>query len=147
MVLTREVLEKFSIAEREIARINQKIDYWSQHIVPSEHGIVKGSMTEFPYAERHFEISAPNVKQDTARQEKIKDLIIQLHARQEEYKNLSIEVAQAVESIDDPEMRFIIEGKYFKGMTYQEIGEILYTDRGNVCRKLTQFLDKCNTTC
>ena len=63
MVLTREVLEKFSIAEREIARINQKIDYLAQYVVPSEHGIVKGSMTEFPYAERHFEISAPIIIQ------------------------------------------------------------------------------------
>lgn len=142
MVLTREVLEKFSIAEREIARINQKIDYLAQYVVPSEHGIVKGSMTEFPYAERHFEISAPNVKQDNARQDKIKNLMIQLHTRQEEYINLSVEVAQAIESIDDPDMRFIIEGKYLKGMTYQEIGDALYTDRGNVCRKLTQFLDK-----
>lgn len=142
MVLTREVLEKYSVAEREIERINEKIDYWSQYIVPSEHGIVKGSMTEFPYAERHFEISAPNVKQDTARQEKIKNLLIQLHARQEEYTNLRVEVAELIEKIDDPKIRFIIESKYLKGMTYQEIGDALYTDRGYVCRILTKFLEK-----
>ena len=142
MVLTREVLEKYSIAEREIERINEKIEYWSKYVVPSEHGIVKGSMAEFPYAERHFEISAPNVKQDNVRQEKIKSLLIQLHERQEEYTNLRVEVAARIEKIDDPKVRFIIESKYLKGMTYQEIGDALYTDRGNVCRKLTQFLDK-----
>lgn len=146
MVLTREVLEKYSTAEREIERINEKIEYWSKYVVPSEHGIVKGSMADFPYAERHFEISAPNVKQDNARQEKLKNLMILLHQRQEEYINLSVEVAQAIESIDDPEIRFIIDGKYLKGMTYSEIGAILYTDRGNVCRKLTQFLDKKSAT-
>ena len=142
MVLTREVLEKYSMAEREIERINQKIEYWSQYAVPSEHGIVKGSMSEFPYAERHFEVSAPNVKQDTARQEKIKNLLIQLHERQEEYTNLTFEVAEMIEKIDDPKIRFIIESKYLRGMTYQEIGDALFTDRGYVCRILTKFLEK-----
>lgn len=142
MVLTREILEQYSTVEREIERINKKIEYWSQYIVPSEHGVVKGSMAEFPYVERHFVISAPNVKQDNARQEKLKSLMILLHERREEYLKLGLEVAEAIEKIDDPEIRFIIEGKYLKGMTYKEIGDILYTDRGNVCRKLTQYLDK-----
>lgn len=146
MILTREVLEQYSTVEREIERINKKIEYWSQYIVPSEHGVVKGSMAEFPYIERHFVISSPNVKQDNARQEKLKNLMILLHERREEYLKLGLEVAEAIEKIDDPEIRFIIEGKYLKGMTYKEIGDILYTDRGNVCRKLTQYLDKNRAT-
>lgn len=142
MVLTREILKKYSMMERELERINKNIAYWSQYVVPSEHGIVKGSMTEFPYAERHFEISAPDVKSDTARQEKLKSLMILLHERQEEYTDFSLEVSEAIEKIDDSEIRYIIDGKYVKGMTYREIGDALCTDRGNVCRKLTQFLDK-----
>ena len=142
MILTRELLEKYSTTEREIERINEKIEYWSRYVVPSEHGIVKGSMKEFPYAERHFEVSAPNVKQDNDRQARLKNLMVLLHTRREEYIKLGIEVAEAIEKIDDPEIRFIIEGKYLRGMTYREIGDALYMDRGNVCRKLTQFLEE-----
>ena len=143
MILTREVLESYSLLRQEIERLRGRIDYWTNLAIPSEHGIVKGSMSEFPYAERHFEISAPNVKTNNARYERIQQLIATLKQREEEYIQFGIDITFEIEKIPDMAMRQMIVFKYIEGMTDKEIGEKMGYDRSVVNRKMSNFFKIC----
>lgn len=142
MVLTRELLTQYGKLEREIRRIEDKLEYYSHMKVPSEYGVVRGSMPEFPYAEKSFVLSGSNIKSDDERQNRLRELLIMLQERRDEFINLGIEVGIAIEQIDDMEMREIIEDKFVKGMTDQQIGDIINVERSVVSRKLTNFFEK-----
>ena len=62
MGLSRENMEKYSKLENEINRINRKLDYYAKNPIGGSHGVVKGSMGGFPYAECHFVVGAPDIK-------------------------------------------------------------------------------------
>jgi len=138
-ILTRENLEKYSRMEREIRRIQRKLEYYQDHPLVSEHGMVKGSMSQYPYAEKHFEISAPNVKSDRERQKKIRQLMVDLMARQKEYEDFELEIDIAIEDIPDLDLRQIIQYKYIEGLTDQEIADEMGYERSTISKKIATF--------
>ena len=142
MVLTRELLTQYGKLEREIRRIEDKLEYYSKLQVPSEYGVVKGSAKNFPYTEKTFVFSGSDVKSDEARQHRLRELLVLLQEKRNNFIELGIEVAFAIEEIDDIEMRQIIENKFINGMTDQQIGDIIGVERSVVSRKLTNFFEK-----
>ena len=54
MQITREFLSQYIYLESEIKRIDRRLEYYRDHPLISEHGVVKGSMGQFPYAECHL---------------------------------------------------------------------------------------------
>ena len=61
-VLTREYLETYTYLESEIKRIQRRLKYYEAHPAQAAYGVVKGSMQQFPFAECHFVVSGPTVK-------------------------------------------------------------------------------------
>lgn len=141
MVLSRENMEKYSKIENEINRINRKLDYYSNNPVSGEHGVVKGSMEGFPYAECHFLVSAPNVKKSDERHKKVQNLVIELGEKKKQYEDLQLEIDFAIEDIDDMEMRQIFQYKYIEHKTDYEIGKLLGYDRSTISKKLDRFFE------
>lgn len=139
MVLTRKVLEDYINIEHEIKRINRKINYYARHPIASEHGVVKSSMKNYPYAESHVVVSAPNVKSSMDRMIKVQNLIIELAEKKTEYEDLQFEIDLAIEDIADLEMKQILQLKYIERWTDEEIGEELGFERSNVSKKLSKF--------
>ena len=139
MKLTKEMLERYTYAHNEIERLSRKIDRFSKKVVPSEHGVVKGSMRDYPYAEKHFVISGSDVKSDANYQKELKQLIINLREKQKEYEALDIEVGNAIEEIENPEVRQIVEYKYVYRMTDAEIAETLGVERSTITKKLLKI--------
>ena len=141
MVLSRENMEKYSKIENEINRINRKLDYYANNPVSGEHGVVKGSMEGFPYAECHFVVSAPNVKTSDERHKKVQNLVIELGEKKKRYEDLQLEIDFAIEDIDDMEMRQIFQYKYIEHKTDYEIGKLLGYDRSTISKKLDRFFE------
>lgn len=142
MILTQQALEQYPLMEREIERLERKIEYYSNYQVPSEHGVVKGSMKEYPYAEKHFVLSGSDVKKDDEIQSKIRQLIITLTERRKDFICYAIEVESELESIDDMEMRQILEYHFIQGKSYREIGDIIHMDYSAISRKVSNFFKK-----
>lgn len=138
-ILSRELLEKYNAIEREIKRINRKLDYYAMHPVAAVHGVVAGSRKSFPYSQRHFVVSGSDVKSDEKRKQKIQNLMIELQNRKREYEEMQIEIDIAIEEIEDIEMRQILQYKYIDRMTDFEIGQELGYDRSSISKKLTEF--------
>ena len=140
MTLTKQILDDYQAKEREIRRLEDKISYYAHYVTPMEHGVVKGSRKDYPYSECHFVISGANPKSDDARQKKLRELLITLQERKEYFLDLDIIIGQAIEEIADPEMRQIIEDKYIRGLSDNEIATDLGYERSTIAKKIKAFL-------
>lgn len=142
MELTRKVLEDYLNIEHEINRLNRKLDYYSRHPLSSHHGVVKGSMGRFPYAECHFVVGSPDIKSSDERTKRVRSLLIELNEKKTEYENLQLEIDLAIEDIPELEIKQIIQLKYIERWTDEEIGEEIGCERSTVSKKLTKYYDK-----
>lgn len=142
MVLTKQILIDYQSKEREIRRIEEKIAYYSSFVTPMEHGVVTGSMKDFPYAKCHFVLSGTDPKSDEARQTKLRELLITLYERRDAFIDLEIEIGKAIEEIDSPDLRQMIEDKYVKGLTDQEIADKMGYERSAVSHRINRYLSK-----
>lgn len=141
MILSRENMNKYSKLENEINRINRKLDYYAKNPINGCHGVVKGSMTGFPYAECHFVVGAPDIGTTEKRYEKVQNLLIELGERKREYEDFQLEIDFAIEDIEDIEMRQIFQYKYIDKMTDSDIGRLLGYDRSTISKKLDRFFE------
>lgn len=142
MVLTRQLLNDYQSKEREIRRLEDKIEYYSSFVTPMEHGVVTGSMKDFPYAKCHFVLSGTNPKSDEERQTKLRQLLITLCERRDAFIDLEIEIGKAIEEIEGADLRQIIEDKYIKGLTDQEIADKMGYERSTVSHKINRYFAK-----
>lgn len=142
MVLNRENLNKYLQIEQEINRINRKLEYYATHPITGSHGVVKGSMNRFPYAECHFVVGAPDVKSTEERNKKVQNLVIALSSAKKEYEDFQLDIDIAIEAVDDLEMRQILEYKYIERISDSKIANILGYDRSTIAKKLDRFFEK-----
>ena len=139
MILSRDNMEKYTRLENEINRVNRKLNYYANNPIGGSHGVVKGSMGGFPYAERHFVVGAPDVKSNEERHKKVMNLVMELSKKKKEYENLKLDIDIAIEEIEDEEIRQIIQCKYIDKLTDSKIGAMLGYDRSTISKKLDRF--------
>lgn len=141
MTLTRELLNQYSSTAKELKNINRKIDYYLNVVDTSEHGVVKGSMKEFPYAQKHFVLSGSSVKSDNERHEKIMQLLARLQEQKQKYEDLVVDIGLAIEDIPEPEMNSIFFLKFVEGKTDKEIADTLGYERSTITKKIGAYFD------
>lgn len=141
MVLSRDNMSKYQNIEREINRINRKLDYYAANPIHGCHGVVKGSMGGFPYAECHFVVGAPDVKTTDDRHKKVMGLLVELSEKKKQYEDFQLEIDIAIENIEDMEMRQILQYKYIEHMTDTKIGRLLGYDRSTISKKIDRFFE------
>lgn len=139
MLLTKEMLKDYSEAIKKIKDLDRRIEYYSKKIVKSEHGVVKGSMTDYPYAERHIVLSGSDVKDDQARIDAISQLLVELSEKRAEYARLNLDIALSLEMIFDDEMRNILFLKYVENKSDVEIAKELGFERSTITHKINSF--------
>lgn len=140
--LTKALLESYKIAQSELEGIERQIDRYSHLQIKSEYGVVKGSMTDYPYAERHIVLSGSDVKSDKELQDKLCQAMISLHESENRYISLMLDVDMAIQNIEDPLMRVILHEKYFNKLTDKQIAERLGYERSTITHKLATFFEK-----
>lgn len=140
MELTKALLKEYQNRENEIIRIENRIDHYTHLVIPSEHGVVRGSMKDFPYAEKQFVLSGSDIKSDKDRNDKLNQLLFTLEQRKREFIDIDIEVGLAIEAIEDVEMRQMIFEKFINHLTDKEIGEKIGYERSVITRKINNFL-------
>jgi uncharacterized protein YciI len=128
--------------ESEIKRLERKMDYYKNHPIKSEHGVVSGSMSSFPYAQCHFVISGPNVKSDSERRKVINQLLIDIAGNKQLYEDMKLDMDITIEEIDDVEMRLILQRKYIDRWTDEKIAKDLGCSRRDIGYKIDKFLKK-----
>lgn len=139
MQITRDFLSQYIYLESEIKRIDRRLEYYKDHPLISEHGVVKGSMGQFPYAECHFVVSAPRVLSDEERQKKIRQLVIDLEGNKSLYEDMKLEIEGFLETLSDMEMKSILKMKYVDRKRDCDIARELGYERSTVTKKIDSF--------
>lgn len=142
MILTRENMEIYQNIERELERIDRKLDYYAQHPLSVCHGVVRGSCSEFPFQQRRFTVTAPEGRYQEERDYKIRGLLRELATKKRQYEEVRLEIDIAIEQISDMEMRQIFQYKYMDGMSNAKIGAVLGYDRTTITKKLERFFEQ-----
>ena len=123
--MTKERLEQLRYIEKALKSVKADIQKLNQQIANSTGrnytDRVKGSMSEFPYIETHYQFSGVDYSAYNRLKEKLE------HKEAELQKRLS-ELEDWLEGIEDEKLYLIFRLKYRNGMTNEEIGkEIGYT--------------------
>lgn len=146
MVITREFLAQYTYLESELRRIRRKLKYYENHPVTGSHGVVAGSMTEFPYAECHFVVGPAEVKSDEQRNRVVRQLAIDLKGNERLYEDMKLDIELFLESESnlkmDLEMKEILRMKYVDGMKDKAIAKKMGYDRSTICKKIDRFLEQ-----
>ncbi len=142
MEITKEYLSKYIFLEKEINRLRKKRKRISESLHVREHGVVTGSMPEFPFAECHFIVSGISLKSDKEKETIKSQLLIDIKANEALYDDMKLEIEEFIESLDDLEMKQILEMKYIQGMKDEEIGDVIGYSRRAIGMKIDSFMRK-----
>ena len=142
MVITRELLAQYTYLESEIKRMERRLKYYKSHPLTSEHGVVRGSMEHFPFAQCHFVVSGPNVKSDEERKIAINQLIINLDGNIQLFRDMQLDIELFIEKLPDLEERTIFKLYYVDKVKMEEIGEKLGYDRSTISKKIDKVLKR-----
>lgn len=145
MEITREYLESYICLESRIKSIRRRLKYFENHPLGGSHGVVKGSMENFPYAQRHFVVSGSNLISSENRNKTVSQLLIELRSKEEQYEKMKIDIEVFVESSDflSLEESTILRLKYIDNYTDEQIGRELGYDRSTISKKIDKIIEKC----
>lgn len=144
MIVTREYFANYKYLKSMIKSIERRLRYFQNHPLASSHGVVKGSMKVFPYAECHFVISGASVKSDEERKNITKQLMIDLEGNKQLYEDMKLDIEAFIEDTDlfNLEERTIFRLKFLDGMKDREIGEELGYDRSTISKRIEDIMNK-----
>ena len=145
MVLTREYLSQYIFLESQLNRMRRRLKYFESHPLTSEHGVVNGSMHDFPFAQCHFVVSGAKVKSDEERKKTISQLLVDLKGNERLYEDMKLDIEIAIEQIQNLEVKTIFQRKYVDRATDEQIGNELGYDRSTICKKIGKYLDEVHS--
>ena len=142
MVITREFLAQYVYLDSYIKSIRRRLKYFENHPVLAEHGLVSGSMRNFPYAQCHFVVSGPNVKSDEERKKIVSQLLVDLQGNEQLYEDMKLDIEMFIESLESIEGKAIMRLKYIDKWTDERIGTELGYDRSTISKKIDRIIVK-----
>ena len=113
MIITREFLAQYVYLDSYIKSIRRRLKYFETHPVLAEHGVVSGSMKNFPYAQCHFVVSGSRVKSEEERKKIVSQILGKVRAKMtvavDMPKDEVIALAKA-----EPKIAELLDGKEIK---------------------------------
>lgn len=144
ITLTRDYLATYVYLESEIKRLKRRRKYYENHPLSSSHGVVRGSMGQFPFAECHFVVSGPAVKSNEEREKQIRQLLIDLKGNEQLFEDMKLDIECFLEKLppEELEAKIILNMKYVERKTDREIALALHYDRSTISDKIEKFLSR-----
>lgn len=142
MIITREFLAQYVYLDSYIKSIRRRLKYFENHPVLAEHGVVSGSMRNFPYTQCHFVVSGSNVKSDEERKKLVSQLLVDLHGNEQLYEDMKLDIEMFIESLNGIEDKAIMRLKYIDKWTDERIGAELGYDRSTISKKIDRIIGK-----
>lgn len=144
MVITRDYFANYRYLTAAIKSMQRRLRYFENHPLGGTHGVVKGSMEGFPYAECHFVVSGANVKSFDERDVLVKQLILDLEGNLRHLEDIKLDIESFIENSDllSLEERTIFRLKFIENKKDREIGEELGYDRSTISKKIDDVINR-----
>lgn len=141
MLITRAIIDEYVEKNRELNKINAQIDYYSSKIPRGEHGVVQSSMRDYPFATTHIVLSGSDIKSDEERQAKLKQLLVSLSQKKQEYEDMTLAIEIGIGEMDN-EIGTIFFYKYVQGRTDKDIANELGYERSTITKKINAYFEE-----
>lgn len=116
--MTKEQLCEYRELQKEIKRLQARIEKLKDKNEGYAADVVKGSSIEFPYTQHPILVEGFDAEKKQASISRFKEL---LSKRVEKSMNRSIEIAEFICNIESVKIRTIFEYRYYDLMTWQQI--------------------------
>lgn len=135
--MTKERLEQLKYIEKSLKEIRDDIAKLNRSIAQSTGrvftDIAKGSMMEFPYIERHYEIQGVDMSH-------YDQLNVKLREKESKLQEKLFELENWLDGIEEEKLYLIFRLKYREGMTNKQIGEKLNYDHSRISQLINNYL-------
>ncbi len=140
--MTKDYLAKYVFLESHIKSIRRRLKYFKEHPLMAEHGVVTGSMNQFPYTQCRFVVSGVHVKSDEERKKVVSQLLVDLKGHERLYEDMKLDIESFIENLEDIEEKTILRLKYIDRMTDSQIAEQFNFDRSTISKKIDKILNR-----
>lgn len=135
--MTKERLNELRFIEKSIKSIQNDIKKTTDDLQDAKEkvytDVVKGSIPEHPYIERHVQIKGI----DCSSHEK---LIKRLRERENELQEKLLDLEKWLDGIEDERLYLIFRMKYRNGLTNKEIADELGYDKSRISQLISGYL-------
>ena len=118
MLMTKEELSEYRELQKEIKRLQKRVEKFKNVNYDRLSDTVTGSSIEFPYTQHSIKIEGFDSEK---RNNNIKKLTNVLSGQIERSQNKTVEIAEFICSIESVKVRTIFEYRYYDLMTWQQI--------------------------
>lgn len=133
-MLTKQDFETYVYLDKAIKDIEHRLEKRLSHPPTAEHGKVRGSSSIYPFCERGFTVSGPNLVDRKEYDQKNKELFMELSTKKTEYEEKKQSIEQFINDIQDPKLYIIFSLKFLKKKTDEEISQEVFLERSWVNR-------------
>lgn len=116
--MTKEELSEYRMLQKEIRRLQDRIDKFKDINYDKLSDTVKGSSVEFPYTQHSIKIEGFDAEK---RRKNIRKLGNILFKQIDKSEQKTLEIAEFICSIESVKVRTIFEYRYYDLMTWQQI--------------------------
>lgn len=135
--MTKERLEELRYIEKSIKVIQgdiKKINEDMQNVTGKVcTDVVKGSTSEYPYIERHFQIEGVDYHSYERLRKK-------MQVKEQELQSKLAELEEWLEEIEDERLYLIFRMKYRNGLTNEQIGREIGFTAGRISQMIHKYL-------
>lgn len=140
MLITREYLSNYPYLHQVIEKDEKKLKRYLENPPTAEYGKVYGSNANFPFQERGFTVSGPNVVDKRNWEKNISEIRMKLSIEKDFYNRLIVAIDELILGIENPRDKLVFEYLYHDGMTQQQVADMLYIDRSYVSKIVDKYI-------
>ena len=142
--VTKEEMSQLSDLREEINELEQDIlnlNRYSQtgRVVTDK---VQASSRDFPYTQTTLKITGIEYKGDKRKKKKIAEKRRIINKRRTKAEALEKRITEYISSVPDSRIRRMMEYKYEKGYTWEQIGKLLHCDRTTVEKTVAKYIQE-----
>lgn len=127
--MTKQILEQYTDLQREVRYLEKEIDSLKNDMTKNtkscKHDVVKGSSHEYPYTEQHYHIEGLTSIKELYHRSEIDEQIKKLGRRYTKLLQMTNEVLDYIDSIDDSFMRMIITYRFIEDYKWNEVADAM----------------------
>jgi hypothetical protein len=146
--VNKEILIQYSDLQQEIKYLSKRIDKLKNEKIKQEalkkHDMVKGSSRDFPYVERNVHIEGMTDRTALSLNYTINRELRKLEERYENLMEVTNDVLDFIDSIEDSHMRLIITYRFIENYSWGEVADAIggNNTEGSVKMAFQRFIEK-----
>lgn len=139
-MVTKSTLKQYRHICKSMIDLEKRIKRKEKVVDSIEHGVVSGSLPDFPYTKAHFNLSGYNISVSGMRKETLEAEKGMYNDLVSKYEIQKLEIERFINSIDDPVTGQIFRLIFVDGLKQEAAAAAVGLERSTVSKKIDDYL-------